>query len=376
MQIADALILDAPRRTADGFMAVRAKAAKAGVYDYLASEVGAPQTFKGTDTVKVYRDAAEVFAADSVRSFIGRPITNDHPSEAVTASNWRDHARGTVMGAMRDGEYLAFDLVLMDAAAIQAVEDGKRELSNGYQCSLDWTPGTAPDGTAYDARQTGIKGNHVALVDKGRAGPNCAIKDGDRFAACDAATPSFLDSLKEKPVKTMLIDGLTVDIANADTALATITTILAARDAATVKVTGLESKAVADAATIVAKDAEIVKLTADLAAAKPTLQQLRDAGKAFAVIEAKAKAMGVPVTDAMDEAAIMKAVVDKAMPGNTYAADHIAIAFDALTKDAKVGDGATIHNIAPAQMADGRAEVATARAAWLADKATAYRATA
>lgn len=368
MQLADRLILDTPRRTADGYMAVRARTARAGVYDYLASEVGAPDTFKPTDTVKIYRDTDEVFSPASVRSFVGRPITNDHPREAVTAANWRDHARGTVMGAMRDGEYLAFDLTLMDAAAIKAVEDGKRELSNGYECTLDWTPGAAPDGSAFDARQVGIRGNHVALVDAGRAGPNCAIKDGQRFAICDAAAPSFLDSLKETPVKTMLIDGLTVDIANADTALATITTILAARDAATAKVIGLEAKAVSDAATIVAKDAEIAKLTADLAAAKPTLQQLRDAGKAFAVIEGKAKALGVAVTDAMDEVAIMKAVVDKAMPGNTYAADHIAIAFDALTKDVKVGDGATVHNLSPALATDAASQAATdARAAMIAD---------
>jgi hypothetical protein len=44
------------------------------------------------------------------------------------------------------------------------------------------------------------------------------------------------------------------------------------------------------------------------------------------------------VTDAMDEGAIMKAVVDKQMPGNTYTGDHIKIAFDTLTKDVKPAD--------------------------------------
>jgi hypothetical protein len=59
-----------------------------------------------------------VFDERSVRSFIGKPVTDDHPASPVTTANWRDHARGTIMGAMRDGDYLAFDLLLTDASAI------------------------------------------------------------------------------------------------------------------------------------------------------------------------------------------------------------------------------------------------------------------
>jgi hypothetical protein len=64
----------------------------------------------------------------------------------------------------------------------------------------------------------------------------------------------------------------------------------------------------------------------------------------------------------MDEGAIMKAVVDKAMPGNTYAGDHVRIAFDALTKDTKVADTATgiVPIIAPAVIGDAAAREATA----------------
>lgn len=348
MDFADTLTLDAPRRTADGYLAVRAKAARTGVYQYSGREVDPDNShgLRDTAVVNVLRDEQTVFDTTAARSFVGKPVTDDHPSVSVTSANWRDHARGMVMGALRDGEYLAFDILLTDAATIAKVDGGKRDLSNGYGAELQFGDFKAADGTACQARQSKITGgNHVALVKDGRAGKDCAIKDA-AFALCDAAPQSFLDSLKpqEKPVKTMLIDGLTVDIANADTALATITTILAARDAATGKVTTAETLVVARDATIVAKDAEIVKLTADLAAAKPTLQQLRDAGKAFALIEGKAKAMGVTVTDAMDEAAIMKAVVDKAMPGNTYAADHVAIAFEALTKDAKLAAADTLRD--------------------------------
>jgi len=369
MYFADALTLDAPRPLPGGYVAVRAKAARTGVYDYLASEPSIADalpdghTFKPTDVVKVLRDERTVFDQRSVHSFIGKPITDDHPSVAVTADNHRQLSRGTIMGAAwEEGGYLSFDLLLTDAEAISKVKGGKRELSNGYSAELEFGDFTAPDGTKCHARQKSIVGNHVALVDRGRAGSECAIKDG--FAVCDALPSNILDSLKtEKPVmKTMLIDGLTVDVSNADTAMATIQTLVAARDAANGKVTAAEAQATTDAAAIVAKDAEIARLTADLAAAKPTLQQLRDAGKVFAVIEGKAKAVGVAVTDAMDEAAIMKAVVDKQMPGNTYTGDHIKIAFDTLTKDVKPATQTVQPLGAPVVLADASTEYQADRA--------------
>ncbi|MEY4838682.1 MAG: hypothetical protein RLZZ475_2541 [Pseudomonadota bacterium] len=361
MLIADRLTLDAPRRTADGFLAVRAKAARTGVYDYLAAEVGAPEDrFKPTDRVKIYRDEAEVFAADSVRSFIGRPVTNDHPREPVTAGNWRDHARGTVMGAMRDGEYLAFDLVLMDSATISAVEAGKRELSNGYQCQLDWTPGTAPDGTRYDARQTGIRGNHVAVVDQGRAGPECAIKDGERFALCDA-NPAALAAIKETTVKKIVLDGLQVDLADADAVAAAIsklqdkaataTTALADANAKlateTGKVTALEAK-LADAEARCAP-AAIDKLVADRSAlvtlAKAALPTLDAAGK----------------TDAEIRRAVVAAKLGDKCPVNDA---EVAGAFVVLTADVKPAAAAPVQNIgAPAFTADTAATRDAIRAA-------------
>lgn len=359
MYLADALTLDAPKRTADGYLVVRAKAARVGTYDYLASEVGAPDTFKPTDTIRVYRDEAEVFARDAVASFVGRPITNDHPTTPVTAANWRDHARGTVMGAMRDGDYLAFDLVLMDAAAIAAVEAGKRELSNGYSCSLDWTPGTAPDGTAYDARQTGIKGNHVALVDAGRAGPNCAIKDGERFAACDANPAAMAGiSTKEKSVKTITLDGLPVNLGDE-----------AAVEAAIAKLT--DRAANADKALVDARS-EVETLTGKVAALESSLSDAKAeadparldalaADRAALIVSAKA-ALPTIATDGKSAAEIRKAVVDAKLGDKAPTSDEaIAGAFAVLTADAKP----VVVNINPAVTVanDSRAVVNTFRTA-------------
>jgi hypothetical protein len=331
--MADRLTLDAPRRTKDGFLAVRAKAARTGVYQYGGSEVD-PENKHGlrdTAIVNVLRDENTVFDATSAQSFIGKPITDNHPSKPVTSANWRDHARGTIMGALRDGDYLAFDLLLTDADAIAKVDAGKRELSNGYDANLEFGDFKAADGTVCQARQTRISGNHVALVDHGRAGSECRIADA---APCEAAPQAFLDSLKmEKPVKTMLIDGLTVDVSNADTAEATIKTLVAARDAATGEVTTLKT-------SLAAKDIEIAGLKTEnqqLKDAKPTPAQLLDAAKGYAQVCDKAKALGVTVTDAMDESAIMKAVVAKVMGDSAkdWNDEQIAASFAVATKDMK-----------------------------------------
>lgn len=339
MLFADHLTLDAPRPMQGGFVAYRAKAARTGVYEYGGREVD-PENKHGlrdTAIVHVLRDERTVFDQKAVHSFIGKPITDDHPASAVTADNWREHARGTVMGAKwEEGGYLAFDLLLTDAEAIRKVDGGKRQLSNGYSAELEFGDFTAADGTKCQARQTSIAGNHVALVDRGRAGSECAIKDG--FALCDALPSNILDSLKtEKPVmKTMLIDGLTVDVSNADTAVATITTLIAARDAATGKVGGLETQV----ATLTTDKATLEGKVKELTDAKPTPAQLRDAAKAYALVVDKAKAYGVAVTDAMNEASIIKATVlkhlgDSATSAEAWTDAQFASSF-AMLKDAKV----------------------------------------
>lgn len=405
MQLSDALILDARRRNADGYMKVRARSARVGVYDYLGAEVDPEgKRFKAGDIVKVYRPAEEVFATDSLASFVAKPITDNHPAVPVNSRNWKDHARGTVFGAVdEDGarNYVSFDLAFMDAALIDAIDSGKRELSNGYSCDLAFEDGTAPDGTRYQAVQRNIRGNHVAVVDRGRAGPECRVNDG--FAVCDRAPHSIFDSLttdgvadakkwlkkaialhkmhmngsapttgaegeksqmlmmkqmenalaeldgstSSKPMKmdhlntdgaptmkTILIDGLTVDVSNADTAMATITTLIAARDAATGKVGSLETQV----ATLTTDKATLEAKVKELTDAKPTPAQLRDAAKAYALVVEKAKAHGVAVTDAMDEASIIKATVlkhlgDSAESSKDWTDAQFASSF-AMLKDA------------------------------------------
>lgn len=326
-------------------MAVRARAARTGVYDYAGREVDPDNAHGLRDQaiVKVLRDEATVFDAAAVRTFIGKPVTDDHPKEAVTRDNWRDHGRGVIMGALRDGDHLAFDLLLMDGPTIDKVDAGKRELSNGYAAELEFGDFAAPDGTKCQVRQSRITdGNHVALVDRARGGETCRIADAK---PCAAQPRSFIDALttQETPVpKIVLIDGLSVDVSNADIAATTIATLVTARDAATTKVAGLETQVATLTTEKATLDAKVVTLEKAVSDAKPTPAQLRAAGKALFDTAAKAKAVGITVTDEMDEAAIMKAVVDKHMgdKAKEWKDEAIAASFAVLTKDAKVDDKA------------------------------------
>lgn len=407
MLFADTLTIDAPRRTQDGYLAVRAKAARSGVYQYSGSEIDPTGArFAADAVVNVYRPEAEVFDQASVASFLMKPVTNDHPRDAVTADNWKQHAKGVVGKALRDGEHLAFDLVLMDASAIKDVEGGKRELSNGYACELSFEDGTAPDGTVYQAVQRQIRGNHVAIVDKGRAGSSCRIGDASQWpttaavsdyvakaiAALDERTYNPTDNNGNNPpdrsdanrsldggshvaTKTILVDGLQVEVT--DAAEAAINKLQGQlRDAASAK-SAVDTELATAQTTIATKDAEIVTLKQAAEDAKVTPAQLRDAGKAYAAVCDKATALGVKFADDADADAIMKAVVDAKMgdAAKAWTPEQIAASFAVLTKDAKVETTDPLRTaiIDGVRSVNGTDAVKSARAAWLADKSTAYR---
>ncbi|MFE1598195.1 DUF2213 domain-containing protein [Methylobacterium sp. ID0610] len=205
------------RQMRNGSLVVQAKAARGGnVQDYLGAEVGKP----GQAIVRVYRDADEVFRAESLRTFGHKPVTLDHPAAPVTTATWRSVARGHVgEEVLRDGEFVRIPMLIADQGAIDAVQAGHRELSVGYTCDLDFTPGTTPDGRPYDARQTNIVVDHVAIVNRGRAGPDCRI--GDQHPA-DAKTMRVLSDQQQQQrdtrpmtMRTILVDGHSVEMSDA-----------------------------------------------------------------------------------------------------------------------------------------------------------------
>lgn len=185
MLITDTVTLVGDRRTTqDGYLVAAARISRTGIQTYGGAEMGRTDLA----AVRVWRPEEEVFAADALASMAHRPVTLDHPAEAVTSANWKALSVGQVGGDVaRDGDYVRVPLVLMDRTAIDAVTAGKRQLSVGYTAEIDWTPGTTPAGEPYDAVQRRIRANHLAVVDAARAGPACRI--GDAWTA-PAATPA------------------------------------------------------------------------------------------------------------------------------------------------------------------------------------------
>lgn len=107
------------RKTNDGYLVAYVKCARIGIQDYRGYEFGMPEK----DIFRVYRPVDEVFSTDSLRTFAGKPITNDHPDNRVSASNWKEHAVGAIGNeVIRDGEFVRVPITLMDASMIEQVE--------------------------------------------------------------------------------------------------------------------------------------------------------------------------------------------------------------------------------------------------------------
>jgi hypothetical protein len=161
---------------ADGVLTVPGVIAKAAnVQEYRASELGLDGD--PNRIVKLYRPREEV--AKSAASFAKKPITNNHPPDKwITPKNWDRFAVGDSDASVdMQGDDMVTTLIFRKQAAIDALASGKAGLSNGYKFRLDDSKTTTPEGLAVDGWMTDIRGNHIALVDRGRGGPGCVVAD-------------------------------------------------------------------------------------------------------------------------------------------------------------------------------------------------------
>ena len=181
------------RPTPQGGLCVEAAVARSGVLPYS----------DGTRSWLEYRPPEEVFAADSLASLRGAPVTNEHPSGLVTPETFTAVARGHAADDVRrDADFVVVDLLVQDAALVALVTSGeRREVSCGYTCEVDPTPGVTPEGERYDAVQRLIRHNHVALLapGEGRSGPDVSLRmDG---AAVDVRRDAAGESMKTIKLK-------------------------------------------------------------------------------------------------------------------------------------------------------------------------------
>jgi hypothetical protein len=324
MHLTDTVTLDGTRETADGYLLSTARVARTGIQLYSGADMGKPELL---DKVRVYRSEDEVFKADAMASFTTMPLTVDHPAEMVNAKNWKRFAVGfTGEEVARDGGFLRVPLALKDQAAIDAVKAGKRELSCGYTCDIDWTPGVSPQGEAYDAVQRNIRGNHLAIVSAGRAGPDCRI--GDEGGHKEPI------KMTDKALKTVTHDGLTIEVTDQG---AQVIEKLKVQLADAQKAT--ETAAAAHATAIAAKDKELGTKDAEIEGLKA---KVINAAKLDALVAersevtARAKAIapildvaGKSIPDIRRAAVVAKLGVEKVKDKSD---DYVQALFDSLSE--------------------------------------------
>lgn len=265
--------------TPEGFMEATAKVGRPGVQDYVKGidflDADLPERLRirpNGSIIKLLRPTKEVFNPLSMKTFEGKPITDDHPTgKVVDATNVRQLQVGfsRKVSMAKDGDAIVADILIQDKDAVKRVQDGKDQVSLGYEAEIDFTGGTDPEFGGYDAFMHTIQGNHIAIVDRARAGTDFRVNDnepkkgkpemktrvidGKSFELSDDAADVF-DKLKlDNDTKGSQITELTTKLTDAKTELETVK---GERDAA-------KSKSVTDA--------DIEKLVAERVSARSAL---------------------------------------------------------------------------------------------------------
>lgn len=185
--------------TPEGYLTGEARVARIGVQAYQDGEGGIRRE---------YRAPAEVFAADAIASFRNTPVTMGHPTERlVTSDNAKRLSVGFVGENLRvDGNWLVMPITITDAGTVSQIEGGTVELSAGYVSSVIDDAGEY-DGEVYDARQTNIRGNHVAIVQRARAGNDARLNLDAADAVAINQQPEVKTYMADKTV-TVRVDGI------------------------------------------------------------------------------------------------------------------------------------------------------------------------
>lgn len=201
VEVADAWAADGTARALDtnGWFEVKKNPlSKVGVFSYRGAQLkGAPDP---AAMYEVYRPAEELGNEDAINSFKLLPWIDNHPAGLLGSEEeglTRPEEKG-VQGVT--GEDIHFDpkgfehgalfgnIKMFSSAMADQIQAGKKQLSAGFRCTYDWTPGVF-NGKPYDCVQRNLRGNHLASVKRGRMGPDVAVLD---------AADIFIDQLPEK----------------------------------------------------------------------------------------------------------------------------------------------------------------------------------
>jgi len=338
----DRSTLRSPVREPNGWLRFDALPTRIGVFTYqnadgsLRRELRLPQ---------------HVFDSRALASFHMVPLTNDHPDEALTADNTAQYQRGSIGNDVRrDGDFVRVSGLVTDAALVAAIMAGKTELSCGYDCELVPTAGEW-NGIKYDAIQTNIRGNHIAVVDRGRAGPSARINMDAAIMVSDKGDGAMemvkikigdleMEIPKEEAdkIRNMLNGG-----GGAEASAPMMTDTSKADRAALDRVTAERDEARRKLDTVFSKEAE-AKRKQDALELRATVQ--REVRDRMALEAQVVKLLGADCkTDGKSDRDLRLAVIanaDKAFKADGKSDDYITARFDAVVEnlDAAAGEPA------------------------------------
>lgn len=188
--------------TPEGYLRAWASIARTGIQHY---------TDADGSIRREYRPEEEVASPESLASFAGKAITSEHPPVLLDAANTKDYQVGfSGTEVVYDNGFVKAVMTITDEDTIERIMKGDaREVSAGYRVSYDPTPGVTNNGEHYDGVQKEIIGNHIAVVRRGRAGPQVRL----HLDSQDAADPSLLSIDKEPimPAK-VVFDGAEFEV--------------------------------------------------------------------------------------------------------------------------------------------------------------------
>lgn len=158
---------------------------KIGVYPYLGSQMGLKDPALAGRVFMVLRPEEELSDPECIKSFCLLPFIDEHAMLGAEDKGALPAERKGVQGFIGEQvryerPYLRGNIRIVSESMKNTVDSGKIELSPGYRCIYDLTPGVW-EGQNYDAVQRRIRGNHLALVDEGRTGADVAVLDAMTF---------------------------------------------------------------------------------------------------------------------------------------------------------------------------------------------------
>jgi len=157
---------------------------KVGVFPYAGYQISSD--LEPDKIYMVYRPESELNNTETIQSFKLLPWTDEHCMLSGDRSDGlTDPMKKGIHGVIGEdvyfeGDYLKGNLKVFSDELASLIDSGKKELSIGYRCLYDMSAGVY-NGQRYDFVQRGIRGNHLALVEEGRSGPDVSVLDHFKF---------------------------------------------------------------------------------------------------------------------------------------------------------------------------------------------------